>query len=337
MRHRNISLVGYKPLEKEEGASSLTSCVGSLGQCIPINLDSDQFYLGSLNNMMMNLDELSKYEVQCDNLLKKVEKIYHDISDDSALNTKKVDSNHMGGLTIYNYLKNFEWDNIKFPRSGDIVQPFKDKLNSLEKNMRVKMMEYNEAKVGLSAMGDDISQNVSLYTINLNDLVHELEISQKISFVPVFDFKQVLGDRSRFLNNLLIILPKKEMQKFEKEYRDLDDMIIDDSLEKLGIFKKDFWIVRIMVFREPSGNLAGTIKEKYRGVCREYEYNPDLAKKRENQKHASKFLAKLYLKLKYIDIIGIFTINNKIIKQLQVTVNLKRYSISGSDTRSIGI
>lgn len=260
-----------------------------MGECLPVNLDGENFHLGSLNTMMMNLDELVKYELQCDNLLKKVEKIYNEISTGGSLSSKKIDSKHLGSVSIYKYLKNFEWDEIKFPRSGDIIQPIKEKLVSLDKSVKVKIQEYQEAKLRITTFGDESNENASLYTLNLNDLISGIEKKQGISFVEVFDFERIVKEKSRFLKNVLVFIPKRLVGKFEKVYTELDEAIVENSYQMLGMIN-DFCIVRVVYFKEFAGNFIGEVKEQFKGVCREFEYDSKLAEQRKEQKMESKLL-----------------------------------------------
>lgn len=287
MKNRNISIVGFRPLEKSDGFNSLISAVGTLGECTRVNMDSEDFYLGTLNTMMMNLDELSKYEVLCDNLLKKVEKTYTEVSQGGPLNEKQIESKRLGNVSMYRFLKNFEWDDLKFPRSGDIIQPIKEKLVSLEKALKEKIQDFHDAKNSISSMGEDSTDTSSLYTLNLNDLVLELEESQNVSFENVFGFENILGEPSKYLKNVLVFIPKQENNKFKSTYEDLDDSLVQGSYQIIGS-KKNFSVGRVVIFREFSGALESKVKEQFGGVCREFQYDPELARKRKEMKLASK-------------------------------------------------
>ena len=238
---------------------------------------------------MMNLDELSKYEILCDNLLKKVEKIYAEVSQGGPLNEKQIENKQLGNVSLYKFLKNFQWDDLKFPRSGDIIQPIKEKLLSLEKSLKMKTQDFQEAKTSISVLGDDNTDAGSIYTLNLNDLVSEMESSQNADFSDVFNFERFLEEPSRFLKNVLVFIPKSEMSKFQANYANLDDSVVSGSFQSLGT-KKDFCIARVVYFKEFSGGFESEVKEKYKGICREFQYNPDMAKRRKEMKLASNYI-----------------------------------------------
>lgn len=287
MKNRNISLIGFRPLEENDKYKALPSCVGNLGECYQVNINHDDFYLGTLNSMMMNLDELAKYELLCDNLIKRVEKTYGEVSQGGPLNEKQVENKRVGNVSMYKFLKEFEWDDLKFPRSGDIIQPIKEKLISLEKSLKMKIQDYHDAKSSLSMMGEDNAESMSLYTLNLNDLVSEMEESQKLSFQDVFNFERVLGEESRYLKNVLVFIPKNEISKFQEQYINLDDAVVENSFQILGS-KKDFVIGRVVYFKDFGDGFETKVKEQYRGICREFQYNPEMAKRRREMKFASK-------------------------------------------------
>lgn len=251
-----------------------------------MDIDSENFYLGTLNSMMMNLDELSKYEVLCDNLLKKVEKIYAEVSKGGPLNEKLIENKQFGNVSLYKFLKNFQWDDLKFPRSGDIIQPIKEKLISLEKSLKMKTQDFQDAKNSISMMGDDNNEAASIYTLNLNDLISEIEQSESVDFSDVFNFERFLEEPSRFLKNVLVFIPKTEIEKFQANYAQLDDAVVDGSFQKLGT-RKDFCIARVVYFKEFTDGFNLKVKETYRGICREFEYNPKMAEKRKKMKFAS--------------------------------------------------
>jgi archaellum component FlaC len=287
MKNRNISLLGFRPLIKKDKYSALPSCVGHLGECHQVNINHEDFYLGTLNTMMMNLDDLAKYEQLCDNLIKRVEKTYGEISQGGPLNEKQVENKRVGNVSMYKFLKEFEWDDLKFPRSGDIIQPIKEKLISLEKSLKMKIQDYQDAKNSLSMMGEDNTESMSMYTLNLNDLVSEMEESQKLTFKDVFNFERMLGEKSRYLKNVLVFIPKNEISKFQEKYVELDDAVVDKSFQILGS-KKDYIIGRVVYFKDFGDGFESKVKEQFRGICREFEYSPDKAKRRKEMKFASK-------------------------------------------------
>lgn len=274
-------------MDESEQFNSLKAGVGNLGECHRVNINHDDFYLGTLNTMMMNLDELSKYEILCDNLIKRVEKTYNEVSVGGPLNEKQVENKRVGNVSMYKFLKEFEWDDLKFPRSGDIIQPIKEKLVSLEKSLRMKVQDFQDAKNSLSVLGDEASDSASLYTVNLNDLVSEIEESRKGTFSDVFNFSRILGEESRFLRNVLVFIPNNEIAKFTANYAELDDSVVGGSFYRLGT-KKDFVVARVVYFKDFSDNFETKVKDQYRGICREFQYDPEQAKSRKKMKLASK-------------------------------------------------
>lgn len=288
MKNRSVALIGFKPLEDREGFSALSSCVGTMGEPLKVDLNLDEFYLGSLNSMMMNLDELSKMELQCEVFQKKIEKIYLEVADDDApLNTKKIGDGSQMEKGLHDYLKTFDWDAFRFSRSGNIIQPIRNKMLGLENSLKSKYLEYSEAKNALVAFGDDSGETASLYTINLNDLLSQLSSDQNRSFDEVFFFEGYLGERSRYLKDYVVFVPERETQRFKKEYEEMEETIVADSLTYLGK-RGDYSVMRLVYFRELSDSFPVRIKKQFKAVGRDFRYDKELAMRRVKQKQSSK-------------------------------------------------
>lgn len=288
MKNRSVALVGFRPLDQSEGFSALSNCVGAMGEPLKVDLNLDEFYLGSLNSMMMNLDELSKIETQCEAFQKKIEKIYNEVAHDEApLNTKKIGDGSQIEKGLYEYLRTFDWDAFRFSRSGNIIQPIKNKLMGLENSLKSKYMEYNDAKNALLAFGDDSSETASLYTVNLNDLLSQFSADQNRSFDDVFFFDNYLGESSRYLKDYIVFVPEREVNRFRQDYEELEETIVVNSLSYLGK-RGDYSVMRLVYFRELSESFSAKIKKEYKAVGRDFTYDKDLALKRVKQKQSSK-------------------------------------------------
>ena len=69
--------------------------------------------------MLLNLERVKKIEQAATNFLKRTVKMYQEIIPDKDLFENKLDSN-VAPRSIENYLKNFEWDDVRFPRSASL-------------------------------------------------------------------------------------------------------------------------------------------------------------------------------------------------------------------------
>ena len=259
-----------------------------MGEVCNVEINGENFHLGSLNSMMMNLDELNKLDNQCEVLIRKIEKVYTEHSTEAPLNNRKIDTKNLGNVKIKDYLQNFEWDDLKFPRSGNIIQPIKDKLISLDNEMKSKIDDLNNAKTTFNSYGDDNPETASLYNINLNDLISQMEKKENKKFESVFDFESMIGEKSKYLKNVLVFIPNKEYEKFREEYTELDDQIVAGSLVTLGNVK-NFMVARVIYFKEFSGNFTQLVKEKYKGVSRNFNYDASLARERKEGRDKSNF------------------------------------------------
>lgn len=69
--------------------------------------------------MLINLEKVKKLEVQSANFLKRIKKIYSDVAPGKDLQKNKLDSN-VGPKSTDIFLKKFEWDDVRYPRSSSL-------------------------------------------------------------------------------------------------------------------------------------------------------------------------------------------------------------------------
>ena len=89
--------------------------------------------------MLINLEKIKKLEISCENFLKRTIKIYEEISDKNLIENK-LDSN-VGPKTLEMFIKKFEWDDVRYPRSSslfDQINHMIDKLEYMDKNIKIK-------------------------------------------------------------------------------------------------------------------------------------------------------------------------------------------------------
>jgi len=107
--------------------------------------------MGNLDTLMFMNDKLIKLENNLESLLKKVDRQFLDISEQSTHKWEiKVQS---GQLSPDRFLCKFKWSDSKYPRSyplNKIVETFEGKMNNLENEVRQKSNAYNETKASLN-------------------------------------------------------------------------------------------------------------------------------------------------------------------------------------------
>jgi len=69
--------------------------------------------------MLINLEKIKKLEVQSANFLKRIKKIYADVAPGKDLLKNKLDSN-VGPKSTDIFLRKFEWDDVRYPRSSSL-------------------------------------------------------------------------------------------------------------------------------------------------------------------------------------------------------------------------
>ncbi len=84
-----------------------------------MKVKDDRFKLGSLDSMLNNLEKINKLETFADSFVKRIKKMYSEVCPKKELIKNKLDSN-VGPKSIDVFLKKFEWDDVRYPRSSSL-------------------------------------------------------------------------------------------------------------------------------------------------------------------------------------------------------------------------
>ncbi len=86
------------------------------------------------------MEKIKKLENSSANFLKRIRKMYNEVAPGKDLSKHKLDSN-VGPKSIDIFLKKFEWDDVRYPRSSslfDQIKHIQEKMRSMEKNLKIK-------------------------------------------------------------------------------------------------------------------------------------------------------------------------------------------------------
>lgn len=275
---QSIAIVGVKSNKNGE-LMNLKKCLKGLTTCYEMRVKSDRFKLGSLDSMLLNLERTKKLESLSENFLKRIEKIYTEISPDKSLVNNKLDSN-VGPKDIDIFLKKFEWDDIRFPRSGslfDQIKHMEEKLKSMDKNLKIKQTNYSDSKTLISNTVDKKQSFSSFVNNDLNDTI--LEQIQKSKSVV----KPNLFVSTSYLQSVIVFIPKQKLENFIENYEMDNDFIVPKSFTQI-LEKFNYVMGHIVCFKKAIDDVKITFKDKYKTIAREFEFLPELAKKNKDNK-----------------------------------------------------
>lgn len=177
-----------------------------------MQVKDERFKLGSLDSMLLNLEKAKKLEGQGQNFLKRIAKIYAEIVPTKNLYENKLDSN-VGPKDIEVFLRKFEWDDIRYPRSAslfDQIGNISDKLNNMEKNLKMKQQNFHDSKTLLSNSVDKKESIMNFVNGDLNELIYNLINHKKTNI------KRNIFVNSDYLQSYIVFIPQQNYEKFEK-------------------------------------------------------------------------------------------------------------------------
>lgn len=276
---KNVSLVGVKSVEKN-GKRMLQGCLPSFVKLHDIDIEMNRFKLGSLDAMLQGLDRVIRLEQHCESFLKRIEKVYSELDPEKNLYGLTIDAPHGGQVTLLKYLEKFSWDDSNFGRTGSLpnqLKNFEDKIESLDKTLKIRLTSYQETKSKMNTIGDRKDTLSNFLNGDLNETVYELVKQNKIQF-PEKTFYN-----TSFFESLIVFVPKDKLEDFKKEYELDAEYIVPQSLLVLSE-NYDYIMTHVFGFKRGAEEIKAVYKKKYGALTREFEMNLNVAKARENEK-----------------------------------------------------
>jgi len=249
-----------------------------------------RFKYDSFDNLVHLMDELQRYEMQVEQCLRRVERMYHEIEGDPEFFVFKKDA---GGVThsmpIDKYLMVFEWDEQGYDRSSktisDIMHELFSNVNRLDSDGRHKMSNY-KVKLGVQ---QHIEKNSTLF--DLVDVFHpdlvKADTGSDSDFVETTHLTTVVvnvqpSEEKSFFDCYERLLRSDEEEEEEQRLQGHERLtVVPRSAKKFEMKAKDGTsYIRVIVFRH--AELAFTRK------CRSLGYAPTDFKFSEKEFEASK-------------------------------------------------
>lgn len=258
-------------------ASAMKSGSKELGTATPIKLDKTKFKIGTLDQLVKLNDALVKVDYSLEGVLRKIKKQAEDISEGCVL---KIETNE-ATQEIPFYVSNFGWDDTKYPRSRsliDISQIISEKMHQIDTDMKKHIEEYNELRAQLFQFKK--KEDGNFLSRDLGDIVYG-NISES-NFVH----------NSKFLSNVLIIVPKSKEDQFKKNYELVGEGVVPRSHRDLGVEDKDGnKLYRVVVMSNSVDSFLIKCKSKSGFTARQFEYDEE--KYQQELEEAKKIEAEL--------------------------------------------
>lgn len=115
-----------------------------------------RYKLGNFDNMMMNYEVVTKLESQVEGCIKRIQKAYLDVEPKADLEKMTVESKELGPTDIVTFVKNFNWDDSKYPRNqalADLLKIISQRISTVDSNLKNKVQAYADSKNAASSQG----------------------------------------------------------------------------------------------------------------------------------------------------------------------------------------
>lgn len=276
---KSVSVVGVKSINKN-GKQTVINALPSSVKVFELDLNVERFKMGSLDSMLQGLDRITRLEMQTENFLKRIEKIFSELDPEKNLYGLTIDVTHTGPTTLLKYLQNFVWDDSSYPRGSALqnqIKSMEEKLESLDKILRLRQNSFQETKTRMASAGDRKDTAAALLNGDLNDLIYDL-VSKKVIRSPETIFKS-----TPYFQSLVVFIPKTHMEAFQLNYELDAEYIVPQSLVQLHE-AFDFVMVHVLAFRRGVEDIRTAYKKKYNAITRDVELNLEAARNREAEK-----------------------------------------------------
>lgn len=276
----SVALIGVKA-EKEQGLLKIQGVLRNQVTLSEVKLDGSKFKLGSLDSMLLNLERTKKIEMVTENFLKRIEKVHMELYPDKKLTSYKLDSKDFGPIDIEKFLKKFDWDDIRYPRSAalsDQIKHIEDKVASMEKNMKIKQQNFNDSKAIIAYTIEKKETITNFVNRDLNETITEMLKEKRYK-----NLKPELFVNSEYLQSLIVFIPKEKLDQFTDNYETENDFIVPKSFVE---FTEQYGYVmgHLIAFKKITDDVKMSFKEKYNAITKDFVFDPEGASNKEKEK-----------------------------------------------------
>jgi V-type H+-transporting ATPase subunit C len=235
---------------------------------VPLNLSFRSF-----DALIKLVDELSKCDSQVEQTLRRVEKMWQDLS---ANPDYSISGPHRRTYTWKQYLQEFLWDDAKFPKSraiGDNVSNMMNNISKLDDEVKSKVANLTELKTNLSQFTG--KENIPLAN---RDLVEVLSPER----VNPDDFVE-----TAHMTTVICVVPRGQDKEFLASYAGWEKFVVPDSAKKVFApdDKEGSTLWRVVLFRSSAEGFRVAARAA-RIVVREFTFSVEKYQEHEDQRRS---------------------------------------------------
>ena len=210
-------------------AAKLNNAIGKYTMDIR-EFNVPQLRVGTLNVLISLSDTLTKLDLSCMSVVGQVEKLGREIHL-QRFNSSADDWSDIDGKDKIDFVKTFDWKEVKYPTSRsleDLTKLLQMNVGKMEEELRKFQASYSEKKqLKVSA---ERGTKVNLMAIDLNTVLRIKGVSYdgtpiKPLIVEATNKELTVQNfqETNFLKTVVIVVPLNQVKEFEKTYHTLDD------------------------------------------------------------------------------------------------------------------
>lgn len=276
----SVALIGVRA-NNDQGLLKIQEALRNQVNFSHVRLDGSKFKLGSLDNMLLNLEKTKKIEIVTENFLKRIEKIHADFYPEKKLTSYKLDSKDFGPIDIEKFLKKFDWDDIRYPRStalSDQIKHIGEKVASMEKIIKIQQQNYNDSKSVIVNSIEKKDTITNFVNRDLNETIMELMKDKRIK-----SLRPELFVNSEYLQSLIMFIPKDMIETFGDNYELDNEFIVPSSFIEFTE-QYDYVVGHLIIFKKISGDIKITFKDRYRAITKDFAFDPQGVRNKEAER-----------------------------------------------------
>ncbi|CAD7695825.1 unnamed protein product [Ostreobium quekettii] len=197
--------------------------------------------VGTLDTLMALSDDLGKTAGQMEAI---VAKLKRQVTDMAQADGEKVNLT-VEGSSLEGYLFSFAWDEAKYPSNRplkDTVEKIQDTVGKLEDDMKVKLGEYNQLKVLLSAAARKATGSLAVR-----------DLSSVVKKEHIFT--------SDFMMTTFVVVPIFRLKEWETSYERLNDFVLPRSSRVIQQ-DNEYALASVIVFAKELDNFKAEARTK---------------------------------------------------------------------------
>ena len=173
-------------------------------------------------------------------------------------------------ISIPKFIQGFQWDETRFPINASITDQLKnieEKLESIDKNLKVKQQNFHDSKLKLSSAQDKKENAIQFINGDISTTIFQLIQAKKFNRPQIFV-------QPKYLQSFIAFVPKHRWELFSSNYDSDIEHVVPDSL---SIITEQFEVVmaHFIGLRQATEDFQSTFKKNYDAIV--HPFVADLA------------------------------------------------------------